>query len=167
MKHLSKLAIVLFFLFVVTTVFAQSDNPTSADDDEFNLFLLSLLLIFVCAMIGAAIIGAMAATILLLFLFALMALGVLSTSIAVGLYKRSFSAGFKSFLMILFGLTGAIIAGIGLVLIDYLFRLPTSGLSSFLIGITGGLIGGLLLAIATHHGFQWLIRYLAQKLKPA
>ena len=166
MKQRPKLIFISLFLLSVITTFAQSGN-SGTPDDEFNLFLFSLLMIFVCAMIGAAIIGAMVAALIIFFLFALIALGVLSTSVAIGLYKRSFATGFKSFIIILFTTICATIGGIGLVLVDYFFNLPTSATMNLTIGILSGVLGGLLIALATHHIFLRIIRIMAQKFRIA
>jgi hypothetical protein len=164
MKQGSKLIFILFLLVGAITTFGQSGNSVNPDD-EFNLFLFSLLMIFICAMTGAAILGAMVATLILLFLLALLALGVLSTSVAIGLYRRSFAAGFKSFIMILFITVCAAIGGIGLVFVGYFFNLPTSTVMNLMIGISSGAMGGLLMALATYHVLLWTIKIMAQKFQ--
>jgi hypothetical protein len=163
MKLGSKLIFILFFLLCGIIAFPQVDN--SIPDDSFNLFLFSLLMIFVCVMIGAAIIGAMAAALLLFFLFTLITIGVLSSSVAIGLYKRSFSAGFKSFLMILLGFTCSVIGIVGLVIINILFALHLQTGTLLIIGPISGFMGGILIAIATYRIFQWFIKIAAQKLQ--
>jgi hypothetical protein len=163
MKLHSKLIFILFLLLCVLPAFAQSNNSS---DDEFNLFLFSLLAIFFCAMIGAAIIGAMVAALVLFFLFALITVGVLSTSVMVGLYKRSFEAAFKSFLMILFAIRGAVIGCVGSYLSKYFLDLHMST-AAIIIGIAGGLIGGLMMAVATYQVFRWVIKKVTQKLRLA
>jgi MFS family permease len=162
MKLRSKLIFILFLLLCVFSAFAQSNN---SNDDEFNLFLLSLLAIFFCAMIGAAIIGAMVAALVLFFLLALITAGVLSTSVMIGLYKRSFEAGFKSFLMILFAVSCAVIGCIGSYLSKYFLDLHMSTAAIIIIGIAGGLIGGLIMAVATYQVFRWVIKKVTQKLR--
>lgn len=165
MRWLSKLIFIFFIIVLALPAFSQDLKP--ADDEEFNLFLLSLASIFICAMIGAAIIGAIAASLFLFFVFALIALGVLSTSIALGLYKRSFSAGFQTFMMILFGVCCSIIGGVGLLIVDHLAGLQPSHMTSFLVGTAAGLIGGLLMAIATIRMFQWIAKIIARKFRIA
>jgi hypothetical protein len=165
MKRQSKLIFILLFLSFVITTSAQSGDLNTADD-EFNLFLLSLVAVFFCAMIAAAILGAMITTLILFVLFALIALGVFSTSVAIGLYKRSFAAGFKSFLMILFITGCSVIGGGGLVLVDYFFNLPMSTGVNFMIGIISGGLGGLIMALATYHSFLWIIKTMAQRFRP-
>lgn len=145
---------------------AQTDT-NSHPDDEFNLFLLGLLTIFVCAMIGAAIVGAFTATLFVFLLFGLVSLGILSTSIIIGLYKKSVSAGFKSFLIILHGSGCMAIGGIGAVIINYFFELPLSLPMNFFVGGLGGFVAGLLMAISTYHVFQRIIKFIVQKLKLA
>ena len=157
--------IILFFgfllLFLSPTI-AQSTG-VKADDDEFNIFLLTIAAVFVCAMIGAAIIGAMVAAVAIFFFFALITIGVLSTSVAVGLYKRSFALGFKSFLFILFGLASSIVGVVGLSIARGLFQLPLSGANTLLIGFASGLLGGILMAMAVYKVIQSIFKYFVNK----
>jgi hypothetical protein len=165
MKQWPKLIFILLSLLTAIATFAQSGNANTPNDDEFNLFLLSLLSIFFCAMIGAAILGAIVAALVLFFFFSLIAVGVLSASVAIGLYKHSFAAGFKSFLMILFSASCAAVGGIGSYLANYLFDLNVSTVTVIIIGVAGGLIGGLIMAAATYHLFRWIIKMATQKLR--
>jgi hypothetical protein len=169
MKRQLKIVFVLSIIFLILsiTVFAQNKEYDPAKDDEFGIFLLAIAAIFICVMIGAAIVGAFAAAFVLFFVFALVTLGVLSASVAIGLYKRSFAAGFKTFLMILFGVSCSIVGALGLLFADQLFNLQISSSTSLLVGLSGGLIGGILLAITSLHAFRWLIKLLSRKLNPA
>lgn len=118
-------------------------------------------------MVGAAIVGAMAATLIIFALFALAAIGALSTSIAVGLYKKSFASGFKTFLLIAFGAGCSFFGGAGLFAVHFFFHLPLSAGLCVLVGGISGLIGGIIMAAATYHVFQWVIRSAAQRLRLA
>lgn len=165
MKAASKVVFLLTVLLLAfcPALFAQADTVPNPPDEEFNLFLLAMLSVGVFAMMGATIIGAVVASLILFFLFALIAVGVLSTSVAIGLYKRSYAAGFKSFLIILFtvmcagiGYTGALIAGT-------LFELPISASTAALTGAIGGFLGGWLMALATYQTIQLVIHYFAKR----
>jgi hypothetical protein len=90
---------------------------------------------------------------------------MVSTSVAIGLYKRSFTAGFKSFFLLFFGITAAVL-GTGILFLLNLFiplSIPTAYLA--LIGFFGGLAGGLLLGRILFHIVKEMIAALAQRLK--
>lgn len=165
MKPASKLIFILTLLFTSTIAFSQSNSSTNPDDGEFNLFLLSLLTIFFCSMFAAAILGAVIAMFIFLLLFALITIGVLSTSVAIGLYKKSFSAGFKSFLMILLGSGCAVISAIGLFIADYFFQLPISTFAIVIVGLMSGATGGIIMAIAMHRVIRTILKIITQRLK--
>ena len=131
------------------------------------LFLLVIGSIFIAAMFGAAIIGAFLAAFAIFLLFSLTAFGMISTSLAIGLYKRSFTTGFKSLFLIFFGTTAAVL-GTGSVFILKLF-IPLSISSAYLalIGFLGGLAGGLLLGRVLFFIVKELITALSQRLKIA
>ncbi|HXO75748.1 MAG TPA: hypothetical protein VN824_10945, partial [Puia sp.] len=74
----------------------STDPSIPQPDDEFNIFLMSITIAFFGMVIGGALIGAFVATLLLLFLFALVSAGILSAGILTGLYRRSIAAGFKT-----------------------------------------------------------------------
>jgi hypothetical protein len=148
MKAAAKLVFILVFIFMSLNGFSQEPNPPV--DEEMEVFLLVIAAIFVSGMIGAAIIGATAAALILFFLFGLLSIGVFSTSVLIGLYKRSFASGFKSFLMLLFGFSCSAIGAGGMFLIDAAFDLPGSPALITSIGAGSGLLGGLILAQASY-----------------
>jgi predicted lipid-binding transport protein (Tim44 family) len=165
MKSFSKIAFLLSGLLLILCVTASAQPTPAEPDDEFNLFLFALAAIFICGMIGAAIVGAMVAALILFFIFGLIGIGVLSASVAVALYKRSYSAGFKSFLILLFGGSCAAIGGIGSYLITYFFNISVSAPYATLLGSLGGLIGGVLMGIVTFRVIRLVLRFINQKLK--
>lgn len=75
------------------------------------MFFAGDRLFFVCTLIGAAIIGAMIAGCLFLFFCALISFGFLSAAVAVGLSKRSLSAGFQPLLLLVFGSACSFLTG--------------------------------------------------------
>lgn len=167
MKASAKVVFLLSVLLMVLCplLYGQSEPVNNPGDDEFNIFLFSLAAVCVCGMIGAAIVGAVAAALILFFLFALIAVGALSTSVAIGLYNRSYAAGFKSFLIIFFMLGCAAIGSTGVLLVSNLFHLPLSNSMAALTGLTGGLCGGWLMGLATYQTIQAGIQYLAKRLR--
>lgn len=167
MKAVSKVVFLLtvLLLFFCPVLFAQGDTAPNTPDDEFNMFLFAMLSIVVCAMMATAIMGTVIIALVLLFLFTLLAVGALSTSVAIGLYKRSYAAGFKSFLVLVFivicaglGFTGALIAG-------SLFELPVPTASAALTGVVGGSLGGWLMALATYQIIQLVFHYFAKRFR--
>lgn len=129
------------------------------------MFLFAMLSIVVCAMMATAIMGTVIIALVLVFLFTLLAVGAHSTSVAMGLYKRSCAAGFKSFLVIVFvvicaglGFTEAQIAG-------SLFELPVPTASAALTGVVGGSLEGWLMALATYQTIQLVFHYLSKRLR--
>ena len=166
MKALLKLSVFLLtFLFPLSH--SAQDYTSPQPDEGMDIFLLVLGSIFVCTMIGAAIVGAFLAAFVILLFFSLTAIGMVSTSVAIGLYKRSFSTGFKSLFLIFFGVINAFLGAGGLLLLNMLIPLHISGSYLVPIGFFGGLAGGLLLGHILHYVVKELIATLAKRLKPA
>ena len=146
-----KKAILFFFLLLSSAILlAQADTTAYqgkagiadvADEDPglfifMMIFLLGLIVsIFVC-LIGAAILA--------LFAFLLVAAGIVSVSVFVGLYKRSVFTGLKWFIYLSFGIAGAL--GVSLLcFLLYQFGDTSYSLNTLLSwGIPAGLAGGLL-----------------------
>ncbi len=138
------------------------ENP-APDDEEFNLFLFSLALVFTGALIGAALIGAFVAALALLLLFFLLMLGIVSSSVAVGWYKRSVSAGFKTFLSIVFSLGCTAISLGGLFLARLFLDIPLSATAIFITGTVSGVAAGLFLTGLIYKNVQWTASYFLRK----
>jgi len=179
MKHTVMLLIAVTLLLPPFACIAQEKIPDTAKnlaaaplrpantipepDDEFNLFLLTFAIAFCSAIIGATIVGAFAAAIVFLFLFAMASAGILSTSILIGIYRRSIAAGFRAFLIILCGIGGILIGTPGFWLVNRIFDLPLTNLTSAVIGAAGGLIGGIILGIIIFKPIRLLSTFLYQK----
>lgn len=71
MKKISKILLITICLSLLWGLsFAQTDSTNHIEtDEEFNLFLFTLLLIGVSGIIGSAIIGAIGASLVLFFFF--------------------------------------------------------------------------------------------------
>jgi Flp pilus assembly protein protease CpaA len=75
-------------------------QTATRDDEEFNLFLFAILvlgIIFICI---SVLIAVLIALLSLLIIFGFIAVGALSTSVLVGINKKSFTAGFRTFTII-------------------------------------------------------------------
>ena len=151
---------------------AASTTPTSPNtdlsipqpDDEFNVFLLAITIAFFSMVIGGALIGAFAATLLLLSLLALVSTGILSAGILAALYRRSIAAGFKTILVIICSLGGIIGGTICFWLINRIFNIHLTSPTAALVGAFGGLLCGLLLGFLLAGILRIFMNYCRQKL---
>src|SRR5688572_4322465 len=96
------------------------------EDEEFNLFLLMFALAAICLMAGSFVVGVIIILLALLLFIGLISLGIVSVSVLVGAYKRSFSAGFKVFIMASSGIFCAAIGLLGFAIISESFGLDIS-----------------------------------------
>lgn len=165
-KIVAKLIFILslLILIILKTSFAQ-DGSSSVKDDEFNLFLFTLAFVFISGVIGAAIIGALAAVLLLFFIFGLIGLGAISTAIGIGIYKRSYEAGFKTFLVIIFAISCGIVGGVGFLIANTILNMPVDNFTAISIGIAGGILGGYVIAVSTFRLFQTFIKFLSKRFE--
>jgi hypothetical protein len=152
------------FLFIPSLVYCQdgSQSPPKPDDD-FNVFLLVFAAI--SAMLGAALAGAIFVVGFLLLAGAFVGFGILSVSVLAGIYKRSITAGFKTFLYITCPVAGIGIGVVGFYILTELFHLSISRQMGLVAGILGGLVGGLLMALAIHQLTSLVLKYLLKKFQ--
>ena len=162
MKYL-KTALMIAWLLLPFLLLAQNDG--GHPDEAMDNFLLAILAIFFSVLMTAAILGACLGLIALFFVFVLIAAGALSASIAIGLYKRSFASGFKTFLVLFFAVTGALIGGTGAVLIASFFHISITGSTLFVIATCGGAVGGMITGLVIYKITRVLMRYLMERLK--
>jgi uncharacterized membrane protein YciS (DUF1049 family) len=172
-----KYVIILLLCFgvgFVRTAIAQANNakPDSTishnylleddeGDDEFNVFLFSLASVFFAALFGAAVIGGFFAALLLLAIIALISAGILSTSVIVGLYKRSVGAGFKFLLALCGGIIGICFGSLMAFFFTKGFTINT--LPVTLTSTLSGLLGGIIIGLITANLVIKLLRYLHKK----
>jgi hypothetical protein len=143
---------------------AAAVNEAQYEDDEFNIFLLVFAIGVIGAIIGAVIIGAFAAVLFLLLLFVFVTMGIISASVIVGLYKKSFESGFKSFIMILSAVTGVILGAGAFWAINKIFRLGISDVTTIIAGSLGGLIAGFIISYASLKLIRVLISIFKRKM---
>jgi len=135
------------------------------DDDGFDPGIFFFLLIFAGIMVGAAIVGSMAAALLLLALFVMASAGILSMGVLVGLYRRSLTAGFRTVLYITCALGGAILGVVVFYLINHFLHLHYSYKTIGLAGAAGGMLGGLLLGLIVFALIRGLLKMLKQNVQ--
>ncbi|MBS1664682.1 MAG: hypothetical protein JST68_26795 [Bacteroidetes bacterium] len=160
-----KFWLTVLLLLSFSMAWSQVDPSTpQSDDAEFNVFLFTLLLVFIAIIVGAIIAGALLAIISLFALLALVSAGVLSTSILVGLYRKSLAAGFKTAIVLTCSLGSAFLGTIIFWLINRIFQIHLNPPTAALIGAFSGLLGGILLGLILNSIIRLFLKYCRQKL---
>ena len=176
------LVFLLFFLTSLTTFGQSTDNlnqiSTSVHSDTlgvlnntetfdesndfspglglFALFALGFILICVGA-------GVVFTILFLLVVFGLVSFGALSTSIIVGLHKKSFLKGFKTFIILTSICCGSLIGGISFWVLNKMAHWWTTQ-TAILSGATFGILSGLAVGLLAFYVLQRLTTYFKQKL---
>ncbi len=157
-KYLSK-CITVIRLTIITILatslssYAQSNQTINTQDDEFNLFLFTFLMVFVSFLIGITIVGILATLLMLLIIATLIGLGILSTSVIIGINTKSFKKGFQSFISISICSICSFVGLIGFYPICKLFNYTIAISNALLIGGGIGLSAGLIIS--------WLFKKLS------
>ena len=142
-------------------IFLQNTAPI---DEEFNLFLFAILIlgiIFICISILIALIIA----ILCLFaIFGFILVGALSTSVIVGINKKSFTSGFKAFVTVFSTFAFGLI-GIGSFWILNKLLHWWSETKAIIIGLSIGLLSGLIAGFLLAYLINKLSTFLKSKLE--
>ena len=142
-----------------------SNVPTGTEEYEdfapglaiFALFAFVFILVCVGAGIVLTVVG-------LLILFGFVGAGILSASILVGLNKKSFTKGFKTFLVSTTTIGGLLIGMTGFWILNKVTHWWTLKTTLFTGSITG-LFTGLVLGLVAFYVIQKLTTYLKSKLK--
>lgn len=146
-----KLSILCFLLVIATLAFAQDSNAyhgkagvTDVADEDPGLFIV--MMVVLVGLITSIILGLIAISLLFLSLTALVAGGIISFSVVMGLYHKSLRAGIKTLVY-----AAAILLGGGAGIIGYFlftllrhahFQIQYPLLLSIAGGMAGGMIGG-------------------------
>ncbi|MFT3824633.1 MAG: hypothetical protein QM731_11960 [Chitinophagaceae bacterium] len=147
-----------------TTAQITPITSTPPDDGDFTPFLLLFGITVLSFVFGAVAIGAFAAAFVLFTIVAMTGAGILSTSIIVGIYKRSFAAGFKTFLVITCSIGGVVAGAATFWLIARLLHLQVSTVTMVTAGALSGFTGGILLALSLYKIIRVLSTYGKNKL---
>lgn len=134
-----------------------------ADDDEFNLFLAVFGMIAVSVMAGVAILTVFILGGALTCVGALIAVGALSVSVGVAIYRRSYTSGIKTALFICSAFIGTISGTLIAWMARKVFQLQIANSSAIITGATAGLIGGCIAAAC----IIWLVRKLFKTFEVA
>jgi hypothetical protein len=122
------------------------------------------LLIGVGAVIVFVTLGIVLTVIGLLLLFGLISIGILSASIIVGLNKKSFAKGFKTFLVSSSIIGALIICSFSFYVLNKVVHWWTTGTAAS-IGLIVGLISGITFGLTAFYVIQRLTTYLKAQLK--
>jgi hypothetical protein len=145
-----------------SSVSSQIDTYSETEEDFAPglLFTALFALGFVLVCIGA---GIFLATLVLLAVFGLVMLGVLSTSIIIGLNKKSFEKGSKTFIVLTSTIGGLLIGGTGFWLLNKVVHWWTPQ-TSILIGAGLGFLIGIGLGFLVFIILQRLTVYFKKSL---
>jgi hypothetical protein len=125
--------------------------------------LLIFALVGLCFMI-ASVMASIILTVLGLFLlFGFISVGIISTSVLVGLNNKSFSKGFKTFIVLTSSFIGIFICALGFWLLNKVLHWWVWK-TAILIGAIFGLLGGLIFGLLTFYILRWLTNYFKTKL---
>lgn len=163
MKQALTFFLILVLLLCAGVLHAQP-NSGMQPEEEFNVFLFSIAIAFICIVVGATLVGSMVVTLALLVVFGLVTAGILSAGVLVGLYRKSISAGFKTVIAITGCLSGILIGEIAFYLINRIYHLHLSGVAVLGIGGFCGLVGGMLLGIVLFMLIRTFLNYCRAKL---
>lgn len=152
---------------VVCNIQFTLSPPVDPYDDETWLLVMGIFL--VCVMMVCIIVGLVVTALAFFAVTALVALGILSASLLIGLWRKSFRKGLKAFLLLSGGGAGSAGGAIVLPVIKRFFfqhlHLPSTALA--VTGVLGGLAGGCLTGYLCYKLTGWLVGYFRKKLRIA
>lgn len=168
---MKKFILFIALLLPVMALVAQMDSAAyqgkagiaDVADEDPGLFMF--MMIFLLGLIVAIIVSLIGASLLALFIFLLTAAGILSASVFMAWYKKSFYTGLKWFVYLSFSIAGMV--GVSLVCLllcrfgDIGYTLKT--LVSW--GVPAGLAGGLLAGWLVLTISRVVYRYFLGKMK--
>jgi len=139
-------------------------EPIPSDDGPPAL-LLFFMFIFACVLALAG--GAIAALTLLVMaalLAGLIAAGVVSASVVIGVLRRSVSTGFRALFFQIGGVLGLILGSLGAWIFILLAKLPMDSVQPWVIGPLVGVVFGLLAAWMFNFAWGRSVEWIARKL---
>jgi hypothetical protein len=156
---------------IVDSVKHTSGSTTSADlrddiSDDFSpgLAFFALFAIgFVLICVGVGIVFTILS---LLILFGLISLGILSVSVLIGINKKSFEKGFKTFLVSFSTIGGLVFFSIGFWLLNKIMHWWVTK-TAIIIGMSLGLVIGLTFGLLSFYILQRLTTFFKRQLNLA
>lgn len=150
----------ILYLLEFLPILLQANN---VEDEEFNMFLFSMLilgLVFICISLVIAI---FAVTISLLTIFGLITIGALSVSVLVGLNKKSITTGFRTFVVFFSTFAMVILGALSFWILNRIVHW-WSQMKSIILGSGIGLVSGLIIGIVIAFIIEKLSAFLKHKL---
>lgn len=130
----------------VTVHSQQVTAESAAEDESFKAFLLLFALFVISIMLGIAAAGFFIGILLFGSLLLLTSLSIMSISLWAAYYKRSLSAGYRTFLYLVCPIVGVTIGVAVAFIVAKLFAINISSPAVLIGGGVAGLLGGLMLA---------------------
>ncbi|MFK7001014.1 hypothetical protein V3470_07595 [Flavobacterium oreochromis] len=159
------LKILFFFIRLFTSSYELIQNPNNDQyDEEFNLFLFAILAIGIVVSIFIIIIGIVLVLLILFAISALITMGALSTSLIIGLNKKSFTKGFKTFAMLICTLFSTVFGTLGFYIFNRIVHWYSNS-TAIISGLVTGLVSGILFGLLATFTIQKISNYLKNKLK--
>jgi hypothetical protein len=140
--------------------FIQTINP---DEEEFNLFLFMLLIAGIIFISISVLLAILITVVLLFIIFGGITIGAISTSVLIGIHKKSFTAAFRSFLIVFSTFTLTII-GMGSFWFFNRIVHWWSNTKAILFGLAAGLLSGFITGILLAFLIKKLSTFLKNKL---
>jgi len=142
-------------------------TPPPYKEEDFNPFLFLMLIAFlvVCGLaVGAGAVAALVLLVMLGLLAGLIAAGMVSASVVIGVLRRSATTGFRALFLQIGGVVGLIMGSLGAWIFILLAKLPTHPVKPWVIGPIVGVVSGL--AAAWMFNFAWgrSVEWIARKL---
>jgi hypothetical protein len=139
-------AALVFFISVAPSLMAADAALQNPDDGVAPMVMFAIAVVFTCVALALVGIGIVLAATAALALAAMTMLGIISTSVLAGIFKRRFSSGIRAFHYQLCAALG-MPAGIGVLWFGVkLFHLQMRNRDALWIGAIAGVCSGLLLA---------------------
>jgi hypothetical protein len=166
MRHLTVLLTISWLL--VAFACGAADQPTpDRYNDGFEPWTLLVLLAFMFACALALVAGTIAALVLLVMLgllAGLIAAGMVSASVVIGVLRRSATTGFRALFFQFGGAIGLIMGSLGAWVFIVLAKLPTNSVGPWVIGPLVGVAFGLLAAWMFNFAWGRTVEWIARRL---
>ena len=144
----------------------NNSNTHEGTDDDFSPGLAFFALLGFGIIITLTAVGIALTIIGLLIIFGLISFGVLSASVLVGINKKSFTKGFKTFLVLYSAVCALLICSSGFWLLNKIYHWWTT-FHAISIGSVVGILTGIAFGFLAFYTLQRVTTFLKKQLKLA